>query len=389
MKRVCELANRILRRILHSGPATRPELIAETGARAASVLAAVDALKAEGWLQEPGRRDGRTGRRSPVLECNPGHCWFAGVDLQLRRTVGVVVDAAGNIVVEREIAAPRRSFADARREIARVLSALREASGSDWQLVSGIGFADPGVVDTEKGISLRAVNVPGWENLATAEWLTGEFKLPVRLWPEEQIKTRMEYLLRLPDSPDSLFHLGMDGGIGGGFIRGGKLFIGSTGHGMEIGHVVVAPGGEICHCGSRGCLEVVAGEDGIRRRIAALRAGGVKTELDPENFSLGKLVAAVPRDKAAGIIADEVCAGVGLALSTVVALLNPQMIVLSGELTGLGDLLISSVRRALTLNCFAEAVRGLRIEKALSGPADTARGAAIMFRDRILFGPEL
>ena len=378
-----------MRHILHFGRAARPELIELTGARAASVLAAVDELKAAGWLREPGRGAGRTGRRSPELVCNPDHCRFIGVDLQLRRTVGVMIDAAGGIVAERELAVSRRSFADARREIARVLGGLREAAGSEWELVRGIGFADPGMVDTERGISLRAVNVPGWENLATAEWLTGEFGLPVRLWPEEQIKTRMEYLLRLPDPPDSLFHLGMDGGIGGGYIRNGRLFTGSTGHGMEIGHVVVAPGGDICHCGSRGCLEVVAGEDGIRRRIAALRAAGSVTELDPEHFTLAGFISAVPRDKAAAIIADEVCAAVGLALSTVVALLNPRMIVLSGELTGLGEQLIGSVRRALTLNCFAEAVRELKIEKALAGAADTARGAAIMFRDRMLFGPEL
>ena len=108
------------------------------------------------------------------------------------------------------------------------------------------------------------------------------------------------------------------------------------------------------------------------------------TELTEENFSIRKFVECSHRDKAARIIADEVSESIGNALATVVALLNPAMIVLSGELAGMGDLLLDAVHRALDLNCFAGAVRKLKLEIYTLEECDTARGAAIMMRDRVL-----
>ena len=64
-----------------------------------------------------------------------------------------------------------------RNEIRAVLRSLREQTGKDWKKIRGIGFADPGLVDVAHGISLRAVNVPGWENAKTGEWLSSEYNV--------------------------------------------------------------------------------------------------------------------------------------------------------------------------------------------------------------------
>ena len=83
------------------------------------------------------------------------------------------------------------------------------------------------------------------------------------------------------------------------------------------------------------------------------------------------------------MIADEVSKNIGKALATVVALLNPAVIVLSGPLVGLGDLLTEAIRRELNLRCFAGAVAELELELSSLEDCDTARGAAMMMRDRI------
>ena len=379
----------ILRRLLFYGRTTRPELVALTGSRAATVFEAIDALKETGLVVEPERHGKKTGRRAPELDCNGDYACFAGVDLQIDGIIGVVTDSRGDTIeqYEEQLSAPRRDLDDARGEILRCLAALRQRIGDKWRLVRGVGFADPGLVDTDRGISIRAVNVPGWENLATGDWLAKECGVPVGVWPEQMVKTRMEYITRLPDAPESLFHLGMAGGIGGGFIKGGKLFVGSTYQGMEIGHVVIDPNGSICSCGNRGCLEAFAGRQGILNLVRRALRNGVDTELTEENFTIRKFVECSHRDKAARIIADEVAESIGNALATVVALLNPEMIVLSGELSGMGDLLLDAVHRSLDLNCFAGAVRKLKLEISTLEESDTARGAAIMMRDRV-FGIE-
>lgn len=386
MSRREDLQKLILKRLLFYGRTTRPALVSLTGSRAATVFEAIDELKSAGLVAEPERRGKKTGRRAPELDCNPDHSYFIGIDLQIDGVIGVVANCRGEIVdrYEGSIASPRQKLEDARTEIVQCVQHLRQRLGEKWSLVHGIGFADPGLVDTANNISLRAVNVPGWENHRTGEWLTGEFNLAAGVWPEQMVKTRMEYLTRLPDAPESLFHLGTGGGIGGGFIKGGRLFVGSTYQGMEIGHVVIDPNGSICSCGNRGCLEAFAGKQGILNLVRRALRNGVDTELSEENFSIRKFVECSHRDKAARIIADEVSESIGNALATVVALLNPEMIVLSGELSGMGDLLIDAVHRALDLNCFAGAVRKLKLEISSLEDDDTARGAAIMMRDRVL-----
>lgn len=381
------LRSEVLDLILSQGEATRPELVKRTGARPAGIFEAVDTLKREGILCEPERNGRRTGRKAPCLRLAPEHFWCAGIDFQVRRTLGTVVDLAGEIRYRAELPARGRgSLAACRDEIRMVLHLLREQAGDDWRRVRGLGFADPGLVDVQKGLSIRAVNVPGWENARTGEWLSAANGMPSGIWPEGQVKTFMEYLLRGKEQNGSLFHLEMDDGIGGGFIKNGECFIGDTHQAMEIGHIVIDPSGPLCQCGNRGCLEALAGEAGIRRRIREAIVSGVDTRLTMENFSIPYFTECAKHDRTARIIADEVSNSIGRALAVAVVLLNPSVIVLCGGLTGLGDLLLGSIRRELERSCFSGTVRELKLEFSRLEKFDTARGAAIMMRNRLLRG---
>lgn len=383
MSRKKELRLRILEYILTRGKATRPELVEYTGSRAATVFEVIDSLKLSGLLVEPGRRSVRTGRKAPELTIHRTAGYWLGIDFRLEGSIGVITDAMGEVLFMEKLSCARRDLNDCRREIGELVRRLRKDAGKEWELVSGIGFADPGVVDVKHAFSRKAVNIPGWENAATGEWLEGEFHLPAGIWPETMIKTSMEYLLRMPDVPESIFLLNFDDGVGGGFIRRGELFTGATGCGMEIGHLVIDPAGPVCKCGNRGCVETLVGADGIANQLRQAIASGIASTLDPEKFSMDEFIDAVHCDKAARIIADQVCKNIGQALSAVVTLLNPSMIVFSGKLCRLDDVLLSGVRRVLELNCFADALQDLRLELSKAGEFDTARGAALRLRDKI------
>ena len=383
MNRKEELRRRILKYFLLRGKATRPELVSYTDARAATVFEVIDELKTCGFLIEPGRRSKRTGRKAPALALHGAAGYWLGVDFRQECSAGVIIDGCGEVICREELSCERRDLNDCRREIGELVRRLRKSAGKEWELVSGIGFADPGVVDPDNAVSRKAVNIPGWENTATGQWLEGEFRLPVGIWPETMIKTRMEYLLRMPDVPESIFLLTLDEGVGGGFISNGDLFVGSSGCGMEIGHLVIDPAGPLCKCGNKGCVEALVGEAGIRSQMEQAVQSGIKSALDMEHFDLNAFLQAVPTDKAARIIADQVCKNIGQALSAVVTLLNPAMIVFGGRLSKLDSVLLSGVRRVLELNCFAGALQDLKLELARSDDFDTARGAALRMRDKI------
>ncbi|MBR7130552.1 MAG: ROK family protein [Lentisphaeria bacterium] len=387
MSRRNELKHALLQHLLLHGRATRPELVALTGVRAATVFEAVDGLKALGIVEEPERRGRKTGRRAPELSCAPDCCHVVGVDLRLSGCVGVIINAAGEVIHEVEHpAGSRQTLLSVKREILEVLQHLRDLSADRWHLVKGLGFADPGLVDVERNYSIRAVNIPPWQELETGRMLKNASGLPSRVWPEAMVKTRMEYLQRLPEPPESLFNLVTDDGIGGGFVKNGELFTGSSGRSMEIGHIVVRPGGARCQCGNSGCLEAVASPAGLRAGITESRIAGVDLGGLPEKFTMAEFSEFAARNRGVRIIADQLCRDLAKALSVAVMLLNPEMIVISGEFADLGEYLTSSLRRELELRCFPESVRELKIEISTLKTSDTARGAAMMMRDLILLG---
>ena len=309
MSRKDELRRRILKYFLLRGKGTRPELVEYTGVRAATVFEVIDELKTGGFLIEPGRRGKRTGRKAPDLALHGAAGYWLGVDFRREGSAGIIIDGCGNVVCREELSCDRRDLNDCRREIGELIRRLRKSAGKEWELVSGIGFADPGVVDPNNAVSRKAVNIPGWENTATGQWLEGEFHLPVGIWPETMIKTRNEYMLRMPDVPESIFLLTLDEGVGGGFIRNGELFAGSSGCGMEIGHLVIEPGGPMCKCGNRGCVEALVGENGIRQKMEKALQSGMQSSLDMEKFDLGTFLEAVHVDKAARIVAEDISVG--------------------------------------------------------------------------------
>lgn len=387
MSRRSELKYSLLQYLLLHGRATRPELVAMTGVRAATVLEAVDELKREKVIEEPERHGKKTGRRAPELCCAAKSCYVVGVELHLTGCTGVVIDASGEVLhCVKHPSGTRNTLLSVKREILEVLQHLRDLTGDEWHLVRGLGFADPGLVDVERNYSIRAVNIPPWQELETGRMLENASGLPARIWPEAMVKTRMEFLQRLPEAPESIFNLVTDDGIGGGFVKKGELFIGKSGRAMEIGHIVVRPGGGRCQCGNCGCLESVASPAGLAEKIAESRAAGVDLGGFPEKFSMKTFAEFAARNRGVRIIADELCRDLGNALSVAVMLLNPEMIVISGEITRLGSYLTDSLRRELELRCFPEAVKELKIEMSTLDPSDTARGAAMMMRDRILLG---
>lgn len=387
MSRRQELKQTLLRHLLLYGRATRPELVALTGIRAATVFEAIDELKSGKLIIEPERRGKKTGRRAPELCCAADCCHTVGVELRLSGCTGVIVNACGETVhcVEHP-ASGRSNLLEVKHEILEVLQHLRDLASDQWHLVRGLGFADPGLVDIERNYSIRAVNIPAWQEVETGKMLSTASGLPSAVWPEAMVKTRMEFLRRLPDAPESIFNFVTDEGIGGGFIKKGELFVGSSGRAMEIGHLVVRPGGVRCQCGNCGCLESVASPAGLAEKIAESRVAGVDLGGLPENFTMKTFAEFALRNRGVRIIADELCRDLGNALSVAVMLLNPEMIVISGQFASLGDFLTDSLRRELELRCFPEAVRELKIEISTLQLSDTAIGAAMMMRDKILLG---
>ncbi len=125
---------------------------------------------------------------------------------------------------------------------------------------AGIGF--PGFIDPDTGIVSLSPNLPGLADVDIARPLARQLGMAVRIENDALAAAYGEYLLAEPQ-PQSLIYLGLGTGVGGGMILNGKPYPGQHGVSMEVGHIIVQPGGRACGCGNRGCLEQYASASGV------------------------------------------------------------------------------------------------------------------------------
>ena len=381
-----ELKDLILQKILLRTHLTRQEFLELHPCRPASMLHAINELKNAGLVIEPERSRAKTGRRSPVLSLNPALGAFAGLELQPQRLLGVLIDGAGKVLARAALDFPAGITAQAiPGKLERILAELQNAAPGQDRCWRGIGFADPGLVDVAQQQCLRAHNVPGWTAAPVNAWLRELSGVEqVFVAPAPMFRALAEYDARRPETPRSLVLIELDTGIGGAFVRNGRLLVGDSSRGMELGHLVIRPGGPLCKCGNHGCLEAIAGEQGIRQRIGDMIAGKVATELRV-NDSLDDFIALVNRrDRAARLLASEICDAIASAVTVVVTLLNPGAVIFSGRLSHLGEMLLDTVRRALNVNCFYGAIEHLSLEISSLDEFAAAFGAALTTRRREL-----
>ncbi len=382
------LYNSIIGELLVHDSVTRKELIKQFKVRPASLYSVIDDLKASGLLCEPERMGKRTGRKASVLKLNGKQAYFIGLDLRPRKIFGSVIDLSGQVTTTLQSDFdPVASREQLISTLLTFIDDLIKESGLPSTLIQGLALADPGLVDRDNLVSIIAVTIDNWRNIPTGQIIAEHTGIAnIMIESGANAGTFMEYNCLKPDFPDSLFNLAIGDGVGGGLVKNGNIFCGATNSGMEIGHLIVNPGGQLCQCGNRGCLETVISTPAIERKVRNLIAHGVNSKLSVDDFSIDKFIEAVNcNDKGASSIAIELCTSIAVALQAVVALINPEVILISGKLTGLGDVMLNTIRQYLELNCQPAAVSNIQIKLASVNRFSTAQGAALLVREKYLY----
>jgi predicted NBD/HSP70 family sugar kinase len=164
-------------------------------------------------------------------------------------------------------------------------------------------------------------------------------------------------------------------GIGAGLVSDGRMLLGHLGLAGELGHVTVERNGAVCRCGSRGCLETVASPAAIAALLARSWGQPVSSVDLPDLLRRGDL-GALRAVQDAG-------EAVGRALSAAVSLLNPQLVVIGGDLVEAGDALFEPIRRTLRRGSMGSLHHRLRIVPSTLGDSAGVRGAAALVLDSV------
>ncbi|MGV9314042.1 ROK family protein [Streptomyces sp. NPDC003691] len=324
------------------GAVSRAELARHTGLSRTALSSITGALIDRAVVVAgPAPAEGIRGRGRPVelLRLHPATGRCAGVDLGRGRIRAVVANAAHEIVASGARACPPDAPWELRAETAlELLDELLDGSAAGLE---GIGAGLVGPVSESAGRARTVVRL-----------LRERYGVPVLVDNNTRLAALAEAVHGAGAGARHAVYVHLSHGVGGGLVVDGRLLDGAGGTAGEIGHITAAPGGPRCRCGNHGCLELYAS-------LPALTAAGGPGD-----------DAAVAR---AGRLTGRVLAGV---CTTV----NPELLIVGGELAALGPRLLAPLEFELRARTLPAALAGLRVVTARLGDEGGALGAVALIR---------
>lgn len=247
-------------RLLRQQPLSRADLARQTGLTRAAISLIVDELMADGMVKESALpADGHVRGRTPVLlKLRHEGAYAVGVRLTRRECRVGLCDLRGGVLCAQTLPLPENGHGLTELLASTVDAILRDVPR---QKVLGVGVSAPGPLDAQNGVIL---NPPGFEAYHgfAMEGIARRLGLPV--WLENDANAAALHNYMDGDFPgrDNFLLLTVNGGIGSGVIRRGKLL-----HECELGHMSLDLQGAKCACGNRGCLELLASNNSILSRF--------------------------------------------------------------------------------------------------------------------------
>ena len=173
-------------------------------------------------------------------------------------------------------------------------------------------------------------------------------------------------------------------GIGSGIIIGGSLYSGVSGSAGEIGHMTIDINGPRCNCGNIGCFEMLASGTAMAKEAVQRIKQGEKSVLTKitgskiENITAEKVsTAAQDGDSLASEVILKTATYLGIGLTNLVNIFNPEMIIIGGGMAKMGDLLLDPARRIVRERAFQLPTRAVQIVSAQLGDDAGVLGAAV------------
>lgn len=363
-------ANRVLvvDTIRRYGGLTQVELAGATGLSAATVSNIVRELVQAGAVDV--RNTVRSGRRAQLVTIAHRTGLAVGVHIGWRHLGITLADSAHEVLVEQSLPLPHEHRADTSLDRAALLIVdLLERVGSSIGEVLGIGIGLPAPVDAATGtISVPGI-LRGWDDVPVAQVMSKRLGVPVYVDNDANLGALAESRLGASRPYQDSVYVRVSHGVGAGIVLAGQLHRGFAGTAGEVGHVQVNSAGDVCLCGSRGCLNTVVGSQALVESLRASR--GTLTLRD----IIGLATAGDPGCRQ--VVADA-GAVIGSAVAGLAIAVNPQCVVVGGELAETGETLLAPMREAIRRRVPLNHIAPLEVVQAELGPRAEAMGAVLL-----------
>lgn len=378
----------VLHAVLSAGETTRNELTQTTGLSPATVATVVGDLIGEGIVVETKVTAGRIGRPTATLAMNAARGRVVGVDVAETYIRAVVFDAALNQLAHAQVARDEHVLdPDSVVEgIGRAVELVLAEGDVRRDEVLGVGVSLPGLV---QGPNTVSVVVPNWTwHEVELDRLRERVGMPLVIDNPLKAMATAELWLGRGRYVSSLATINLGTGVGAGVVLERRILRGATNSAGEWGHSLLVLDGRRCRCGRHGCVEAYVGVPGIQQTLREIDPSHALVRLEAQSDFIAALARAADSAEPDSAV-DETIARtayyLGSALADLVAVVNPEVVVLTGWTTwALGDKLLPATRRHLQEQAPGWSARDLLLEISTVEGNSVATGVATTALERYL-----
>jgi len=249
--------------------------------------------------------------------------------------------------------------------------------------LTAIGIGAPGVSNPETGILFTSPNLAGWQDVPLRDIVEKELGKKAFLINDANAAAVGEFYFGAGRGARNFIYVTISTGIGAGIIIDGRIYTGALGTAGEVGHITIDDNGPICHCGNRGCWATLASGTALAREARYQIEQGAKTSiLDYAGGTMENLTAEVIHkaaeagDSLARKLIDQVGYYFGVGLANLINIFDPELIVVGGGLSNIGDMLLEPAFKVAGDRAFKEAYKAVRFALAELGRNSGVLGAA-------------
>ena len=310
-----------------------------------------------------------------------------GIDVGGTNVKIALVDDNGKIIYSNSVPTyAKMGYEYTVNNIKQAIRDLMKETNTTTSYIEGIGFDFPGQVDCKTGVVKLAPNIPGWVNVPIAQMIEDEFHIPTRIDNDVRCAALGELKFGAGKGCENFICITVGTGIGSGIVINGKVVRGATNAAGELGHIKLQMnGGPICGCGDTGCLEAFASGPAIVAMAQEYIKGGKSTKFREMAAAEGGEItpymvakAAEEGDPVAKRIFEIVGEYIGIGLTSVINLLNPEKVIIGGGVAESGELLLAPIRKTIKERAMVVAGNAVEIVPAQLGNSAGVIGASML-----------
>ncbi|ALS23007.1 MULTISPECIES: ROK family transcriptional regulator [Paenibacillus] len=387
----------ILQWVRNSGETTQPEISKELGLSRPTVSALVEELILEGYIKVSGMGSStdQGGKRPKLIAFHARGGGILALYFTVNTIKAALMDLSANLLHELRVSiTPKDTTETMLAKVKDLAGALLLKAKELGIPVKGIGVGCPGLVETSTGTILTSTHLEVLNGCSLGESLSSAFHLPV--WVDNECRNQVlaEKMFGEGQDVDTFVSLMTDVGIGAGIIIDNRIMRGKDDSFGEIGHTTIQMDGLKCRCGNDGCWEMYASSNSLMSRIhenlsrTLLLKDMVQTR-DELTFEL--IGEAIRRgdDVVYQLAIEDLGKYLGIGIANLVNSINPELIIIHGEMIHLGERLITEIEKQIQQRALPVPKERVRVIFSKLGPKANLIGSCALVLKELFDNPEL